>query len=198
MSVIYTIGYSAFEFDKFIEVLKHYGIRCVVDVRSVPFSRRYPCYNQNVLKNSLKAENIDYRDYSDEFGARQTDKAYFSNEGYLDFKKYTKSNKFNKGYEQICKEAKNGYIFVLMCAEADPIDCHRNIMLAREFFKRGFEVRNIMKNGRIESQQEIENRLLDRYFCGRNQISLFEDMNDKNYLVDCAYMLRNKEIGYKL
>lgn len=198
MSIIYTIGYSAFKIDGFIEVLKRYGIQCIIDVRSVPYSKNYACYNREVLKETLKIAGIRYRNYADEFGARQTDKCFFSKEGYLDFKKYTKSDKFNKGYEQICKGIEMGYTFALMCAEVDPIDCHRNIMIAREFSERGFEIKNIMKSGGTQSQTEIEKRLLNKYFGERNQVSLFGDMVEEAELINNAYNLKNKEIGYRL
>lgn len=198
MNILYTIGYSAFNYNEFIEIIKYYGIRCIIDVRSMPYSKNYPDYNKETLKNALKLEEIIYRNYAKEFGARQTERCFFDNEGCLDFQKYVKSETFNKGYEQICRGIKMGYTFALMCAEADPIECHRNIMIAREFFERGFEIRNIMKDGKIQSQIEIEKRLLDQYFIERNQISLFGNNNTDEELIKQAYDLKNKEIGYRL
>ena len=139
MSSIYTIGYTAFNINEFIEILKKYNISCVIDVRSSPVSQYYPDYNKDVLERVLKSSGIYYRNYIEEFGARQNDKSYYTKDGYLDFKKFAKSEAFKKGIRKITDSMVQGYTFVLMCAEKDPINCHRNIMVASEFFKIGYE-----------------------------------------------------------
>lgn len=197
MKNIYTIGYTAFKIDDFINILKKYNITCVIDVRSLPYSQYYPDYNKDVFEKVLKSNRILYRNYSAEFGARQTEKCYLSPKGYLDFNKYVKSDKFESGYKKVLTGVDLGYTFVLMCAETDPIDCHRSIMLGREFYKRGFEVKNILKTGDVLLQNEIEERLLDTYFGTRDQLSIFDDNKDEGQLIEEAYDLRNEEIGYK-
>lgn len=196
MNIIYTIGYTAFKIEQFISVLKKYNIKCVVDVRSLAYSQYYADYNKEVLNKVLKSNGILYRNYSDEFGARQIEQCYFSPKGYLDFNKYVKSEKFDSAYKKIVAGIELGYSFVLMCAETDPIDCHRSIMLGREFYKRGFEVRNILKSGEILLQDKLEEKLLDKYFNSRDQFSLFDDIKDEKQLIENAYNIRNEEIGY--
>ncbi|MGD9567063.1 MAG: DUF488 family protein [Sedimentibacter sp.] len=198
MRNIYTVGYTAFKIDEFISVLKKYNITCVVDVRSLAYSQHYPDYNKEVLNKVLESNGIVYRNYSAEFGARQTEKCYFSAKGYLDFNKYVKSDRFESGYQKVLTGIDRGYTYVLMCAETDPIDCHRSIMIGREFFKRGFVVKNILKSGEILLQEELEKRLLDKYFSSRDQFSIFDNNNkDDGQLIEDAYDLRNEEIGYK-
>ena len=194
---IYTIGYTAFKIDEFISVLKKYNITCVIDVRSLAYSQHYPDYNKEALSRVLKSNGIVYRNYSAEFGARQTEKCYLSPKGYLDFNKYVKSDRFESGYQKVLTGIDRGYTYVLMCAETDPIDCHRSIMIGREFYKRGFEVKNILKSGEILLQGELEEKLLDKYFSTRDQFSIFEDNKDDVQLIEEAYNLRNEEIGYK-
>lgn len=92
---------------------------------------------------------------------------------------------------------KKGYTFALMCAEVDPIDCHRNIMVAKEFYKRGFDIKNIIKDGRIQTQEDIERRLLDKFFSTRNQLSLFNTEKTEDVLISEAYKMKNEEIGYR-
>ena len=197
MKSIYTIGYTAFKIDDFISILKKYNITCVIDVRSLAYSQHYTDYNKEAFKQILDSNGIVYRNYSDEFGARQTEKCYLSPKGYLDFNKYVKSDRFESGYKKILTGIDKGYTFVLMCAETDPIDCHRSIMLGREFYKRGFEVKNILKSGDILLQDELEERLLDKYFSTRDQFSIFEVSKDDKQLIEEAYDLKNEEIGYK-
>jgi len=195
---IYTIGYSAFKIEKFIAILKQLKVTCVVDVRSIPYSQYFKTYDKEMLSKILSNKRIFYKSFSDEFGAKQTDRRYFASEGYLDFSKYVKSIKFETGYQHIITEINSGQSFCLMCAEADPIDCHRSIMIGRRFYSRGFEVIHVMNAGEIQTQQELEERLLDKYFKCRNQLSLFEDNYDKNKLIEESYELKNKEIGYRL
>ena len=122
MNTIYTIGYTAFSIDEFINILKKYNITCIIDVRSSPFSQFYQDYNKPVLKERLKKENIEYRNYVDEFGARQNEMTYYHSDGYLDFNKFLKSENFKLGVNKIEKGIKLGYSFCLMCAETDPIN----------------------------------------------------------------------------
>ena len=198
MNVLYTIGYTAFKLNDFINKLKIYNISCLVDVRSVAYSQHYPDYNKENLIKVLKIHGIVYRNYVAEFGARQTQQCYFNSAGYLDFEKFTQSDIFNEGYNKILLGIKKGYTFALMCAEADPIDCHRNIMVAKEFFKRGFDIKNIIKDGTIQTQEDIERRLLEIFFSTRNQLSLFNSEKTENELISEAYKMKNEEIGYRL
>ena len=52
INTIYTIGYTAFPINEFLDVIKHYGIHCVIDVRSSPFSNYYSDYNKDELENT--------------------------------------------------------------------------------------------------------------------------------------------------
>jgi uncharacterized protein (DUF488 family) len=197
MKEIYTIGYSCFKIDDFISVLKKYKINSLIDVRSNPNSKFYEDYNQSNLEKILKSHRIIYRNYKDEFGARQENQEYYK-KGYLDFKEYTKSNSFLDGVRKIEEGMNLNYIFAFMCAEKDPSFCHRNIMVARVFHELGYNIKNILADGSFESQESIEQRLVDQYFPNRNQMSLFSDDLSWEDMVSKSYEYRNSEIGYKL
>lgn len=196
-NTIYTIGYSDFKINDFLNVLKKYSIKCLIDVRSMPNSKYFGEYNKENLKEFLKENNILYRHYPREFGARQNDMKYYPN-GYLDFDLFTKSEAFIEGQEKVIKGMELGYIFALMCAEKDAMDCHRCIMVGRKFYQRGYDVRNIMSNGKYESQKEFEIRLVERYFPNRNQVSLLDPVYSNEEVINEAYMKRNEEIGCKI
>lgn len=196
MKEIFTIGYSCFEIGKFVEILKKYNINCVIDVRSNPNSKFYTDYNKDELMSVLKVNNIYYRNYAKEFGARQENPKYYT-DGYLDFGKFAKSESFISGIDKLIKSMEENYTFVLMCAEKDPATCHRNIMIAKEFHKLGYKVSNILNTGDIETQESIEKRLIDCYFPDRNQLSFFENQLSEDEMIEQAYTLRNKEIGFK-
>lgn len=195
---IYTIGYTAYPIRDFLSVLKNNRINCLIDVRSVPKSSYYVDYDSDNLKRVLKGANILYRNYKDEFGARQEDKSYYPN-GYLDFGIFTNSQKFLSGVDKIDKAISMGYTVCLMCAEKDPINCHRAIMISRKLDELGFEVTHLLALEEKCSQKDIDNRLLDKYYPNRGQLSIFQEDNlsDEEAVRRC-YIKQNKEIGFKL
>lgn len=196
MKKIYTIGYSSFDIDEFTSVLKKNNISCLIDVRSNPSSKYFPDFSKNNLENILISSGILYRHYKNEFGARQKNQRYYTS-GYLDFSKFVQSDKFLEGVKKIELGIERNYTFVLMCAEKDPSMCHRNIMIAREFYKKGYQVNNILADGTIETQDDIEKKLVKSYFPHRNQLSFFDIELSWDEMVSKAYDMRNREIGFR-
>ena len=198
VNTVYTIGYSGFSIEDFIATLKLYNVSVVVDVRSSPFSNYFPEYNKDSLEIILKTHGIHYRNYADSFGARQNDRKYYCREGYLDFDVFSKSEAFLKGFTKMCNSMEQNYIFALMCAEKDPICCHRTILVGRTFFERGYNVVHLLANGSTTTQKEINTRLLEKYYPDRDQMTLFDAPQDEKTLLREAYKKQNAEIGYRL
>ena len=200
MKEIFTIGHSAYSIELFISLLNRYQINCIADVRSVPYSQYTPQYNMNDLKGALKSHGIIYVYFGKELGARREERELYTPEGYLDFEKVSKNIVFQSAVERIQKGIDKGINIALMCTEKDPIDCHRSIMVARQFHENKYKVGNILTDGSLQSQDDIEQRLLDLYFPDRMQPTLFETgetITELDLIVN-AYRLRNKEIGYYL
>ena len=84
VNTVFTIGYSGFQLNDFVKILKDNGILLVIDVRSLPYSQHYADFNKENISKILKSSKIYYRNYASEFGARQAEKKYYPN-GYLDF-----------------------------------------------------------------------------------------------------------------
>ena len=197
MEEVFTIGYTAFpDIKDFIDVLKKYKINSIIDVRSEPVSEYYKLYNKNNISLTLNNNNILYANFRDEFGARQTDIKYFTN-GILDFEKFYTSEQFQSGFLRVKNGLNKGYRIAFMCAEKRPETCHRNIMIAKYFYKNGYEIKNILHDKTFINQREIEKILLDKYFPNRFQLSLFENLNEEG-MINEAYKKANKEIGFKL
>ena len=196
MASVFTIGYAAFNIDDFIEILKSHKISHLIDVRSNPVSEYYQDYNSFNLEPELKQHNIIYENLALEFGARQENKEFFSEGGFVDFEKFTQSDQFKKGLAKIKKGLELGYNFVLMCAEKDPINCHRSIMIGYAMQKNGIEVLHIMHDGQLQPQGEIDKILLELYFSDRNQLNLFIKSSDEQELIEQAYKKQNAKIGY--
>lgn len=197
MENIYTIGHSTNPIEYFIRILHMHKINCIIDVRSTPFSKYAHQYNREELKSTLNKCGIYYIYMGDELGARRKEKNLYSNEGFVDFDEVRKNAVFQKGIKRITEGIKKGYNIALMCTEKDPIACHRCILLGREFHEKGYNVCNITQGGKIQTQIMIEERLLELYFKDRNQITLFSTVeNNEKQLINDAYKLKNKEIGY--
>lgn len=199
MKEIYTIGHSNHSIEHFMNLLKLHKINCVVDVRSVPFSNYTTQFNADHLKEVLKDNGLYYIFMGKELGARWEDKNLYTEEGYLDFEKVRKTDVFNNAIKRIEIGVAKGYNIALMCSEKDPIDCHRAILIAPKFYYNGYDIKNILENGDIQTQEYIEKRLIDMYFPNRDQLTIFELLNepkDERQLIAEAYKLRNKDIGY--
>lgn len=193
---LYTIGHSTLPEGRFIELLKHFRIAYLLDVRSTPFSRYVPQYNKDRIENTLYGSGIQYAHMGKFFGARQENKAFYNAEGYLDFERFRESAQFKAGLNNV-KKGLTKYNIALMCTEKNPIDCHRAIMVTRGFALDGIQAKHILHDLTSITQEEINHQLLNRYFPNRDQISMFrEEEKTQEDLLVLAYRKRNKEIGY--
>lgn len=197
---LFTIGHSNHTSDEFLDLLKKHDVGWVIDVRSMPFSRYVPQFNRDQLKTFLAENGIKYFHMGKHFGARRTESNLYSKEGYVDFEKVRASEIFRLGLESIIRGLNEGNRITLMCAEKCPVDCHRGIMVARGFELNGVSVQHILSDGSIETQEELDSELLYRFFPERDQISMDELLGESRSdeeLLEEAYRLRNKEVGYR-
>ncbi|MCI6190044.1 MAG: DUF488 domain-containing protein [Clostridium sp.] len=201
MGNLFTIGHSQHTVNYFVALLKKYNINYVLDVRSTPYSKYAEQFNRENISSFLNKVNINYSFMGKYFGARPLEKSLYAAEGYLDFEKVAQSERFNKAMENVILGLEGGNKIALMCTEKDPIDCHRAIMVSRAFNKKkGIEVEHILPNGDIQTQKELDNRLVNKYFANRGQLSLFnyEDTMSEEEYISQAYHKRNEEIGYRI
>lgn len=193
---IYTVGHSTHQIDYFVELLREYGVNCLVDVRSVAASSYNPQYNEEPFKNYLKKNKISYLHFAEEFGARQTDPDLLDKDGKLDFDKVRKGRLFKSGLDRIWKGIEKGYVIAIMCSESEPLDCHRFSMVSVGLVKDGFDVKHILKDKTIKTNAELEDALIKKYEKKLPQKDLFNpDISNDEQLKE-AYRLKNKEIGY--
>lgn len=197
---IFAIGHSNYPYDKLIEMIKKYGIDCVVDIRETPYSKYNTQYNREVLRENLKSRGFTYVYMGHEFGAKRQTKESYNDEGYADFEKVIKEELFLKGIERITKDLQMGYKIVLLGAMQEPIRCHRSIMLGKYLNEKGFDVKYIMHEGNIVNQDYIEEDLLNKYFSDRNQLSIDSLLGidkSREEMIEEGYKLANKEIGHR-
>lgn len=201
-NVIYTIGHSRISLEEFLDLLKKYRINCIVDVRSTPYSQFASQFNKENLKFFLKNKNMKYLYMGKEFGARREEKTLYDEKGDLDFVKTAESKLFSEGVDRVAKGIEKGYEIAFMCAEKEPMDCHRAIMVGRKFSELGYDIIHILHDSTNISQKELEQRLLNKYFPNRDQVSIFTLLDkvseDEGALICKAYKCRNSEIAYNV
>ncbi len=194
--LIYTVGHSTHQINYFLELLKTYSVNCLIDVRSVAASSYNPQYNKEPLSNYLKNNNVTYLHFAEEFGARYTDPDLLDEEGKVDFEKVRKSYNFKNGVERLWFGVDKGDTVALMCSEGEPFDCHRFSMISIALEKDGFEVKHILKDKSLKSNEELEEQLLKKYAKKLPLPELFQQNVTKEDQLRAAYRLRNKDIAF--
>jgi uncharacterized protein (DUF488 family) len=186
---IYTIGHSTHSIERFAALLRSVGIAVVSDVRSQPYSRTNPQFNREQLKEFLRAQGIKYVFLGKELGARSDDRSCYRN-GQVQYALLAKTDLFKHGMERVKKGARS-YRVALMCAEKDPLDCHRAILVARHLADEGMSVKHILANGHIEDHEQATERLIERFRVQSND--MFQSHQE---IIDEAYARRGNEIAY--
>lgn len=194
--IIYTIGHSTHAPEHFLELLKAYGVNCIIDVRSVAASAYNPQYNKEPLSNFLKNNKVKYLHFAEEFGARHADPDLLDDEGKVDFEKVRKSWNFKNGVEKLEQEIDKGETIALMCSESEPFDCHRFSMISIALEKDGFEVKHILKDKTLKSNEQLESELLKKYAKKIPMPDIFAPNITLDDQLNAAYRLRNKEIAF--
>lgn len=187
--VLYTIGHSTHTAEKVIELLRQHGVTAVADVRSQPYSRMNPQFNREAFSSRLKDAGIAYVFLGRELGARSEDRSCYEN-GKVQYDRLARTPLFSAGLERILRGMKTQTI-ALMCAEKDPITCHRAILVCRYLVARGLQVAHILEDGSLESHDDAVSRLLREL--GLLECDLFRSREE---VLDDAYTRRAHEIAY--
>lgn len=132
MATLYTIGHSNHSLEEFLEILKAYQIKILVDVRTVPKSRYVPWFNQTALKKSLAKEKIIYKHMAALGGLRKTNPNSINqgwhNSSFRGFADYMQTPEFFSALKQLNELIKGHQHVAIMCAEAVPWRCHRSLI----------------------------------------------------------------------
>lgn len=192
---IYTIGHSNLSLEDFISLLKQHQIKAIADVRSHPYSRYLPHFNQKPLQQQLAQHNINYIFLGKELGARPTNPDCYVN-GKAVYEKIAATTDFKQGIQQLLTLA-NATTTSLMCSEKDPINCHRTILVCQQLTSLDCQIFHILNNGNLENHQDLETRLLKQTNLVQNplQLSLFDHLNQE--LIKQAYQSQGEKIAYQ-
>ena len=148
-AVIYTVGHSNHPVDRFIKLIETAGIRLIVDVRSVPYSRFVPQFNKAAVEKALAATGIGYCYMGHLLGGRAADGGKGSP---LTWKEAAAGRPFREGIEQLV-ELSGSRRTAVMCAEKDPNRCHRKHLIAAALVTMGVTVIHLLEDGTSVSEQ---------------------------------------------
>jgi uncharacterized protein (DUF488 family) len=187
---VFTIGHSNLEFARFVALLKQHGIQAVADVRSSPYSQFNPQFNRETLQRALREQGISYVFLGEELGARRSEPECYVN-GRADYALIAGTPAFIRGVDRITQGAAKMRV-AMMCAEKDPLDCHRCILVSPRLRERGIEVRHILSDGTLESHEQAETRLAQLFDLPERE--LFRSSGE---IVAEAYRLQGEKIAYQ-
>ena len=144
--MILTVGHSTHPIEAFLELLAAHGVEQLMDVRTIPKSRRNPQYNSDALAEALKAAHIRYRHMPGLGGLRHPRKdsinSAWQNDSFRGYADYMQTPAFEASLNELI-DASQQHRTVIMCAEAVPWRCHRSL-IADALLARGIEVADIM------------------------------------------------------
>lgn len=187
MSTVWTLGHSDHPLARLIELLQTQAISAVADVRSQPFSRRHPQFCRAELSAALKTAGMAYVHLGAALGARCPDPACWR-DGRVCFELVAASEPFRAGLERVIRGAAKHRV-ALLCAERDPLDCHRFLLVSRRLAERGVVLQHILADGSVLSQHDAESRLIAA--AGLGEADLLHSRAD---LLEAAYAAREARI----
>jgi uncharacterized protein (DUF488 family) len=189
-NAVYTIGHSTNTIERFIDLLRQYAITAVCDVRSKPYSRMNPQFNREPLTKALASVDIKYVFLGEELGARSEDKSCYRN-GQVQYVLLAQTDLFRKGIERVKRGALT-YRVALMCAEKEPLDCHRTILVARRLREEGMPVKHILSDGRLEDHEQALKRLVTML-----KIPSVDMFRPETAVIEDAYARQGDKIAYR-
>ena len=162
---LFTIGHSNLEMDEFLAALRLHAVTVLADVRSAPRSSRFPQFSRENLEPAVREAGVSYQFLGEELGGRPADAKLYNAAGLVDYRARRRCRDFQWGIERVIEVAEREPL-ALLCAEEDPLTCHRFLMIAPELVLRGVFPRHIRRAGSLETQEEAEDRLLSTHQMG--------------------------------
>jgi uncharacterized protein (DUF488 family) len=187
---VFTIGNSTHTQAHFIALLRQHGITALCDVRSSPYSRMNPQVNREELERALTAQGIVYRFLGKELGARSDDPTCYER-GRVRYTRLAQTQLFKRGLGQLVDGMKENLRIALMCAEKEPLECHRTILVARHLAALGVHIGHIHANGELESHDAALSRLMRNL--NLPEVDLFHSREE---FLDEAYRRQEERIAY--
>jgi uncharacterized protein (DUF488 family) len=186
---VLTIGHSNHPIQMLIELLARHGVDTVVDVRSHPVSRFNPQFGRERLRTSLADASVGYLFLGRELGARASDPWVYVDDR-VDYDRLAQMPAFQSGLSEVVVRSAAEKL-ALLCAEKDPLDCHRAILICPHLQARGVSTAHILADGSLENHADFGARLLAATRADDRDL-----LDDRTALIGAAYRQRGREIAY--
>ena len=157
-ATVLTIGHSNHPIEAFVALLREHGVTACADVRSAPYSRRHPDFNREPLQEALKRHGIAYVFLGRELGGRPSDPACYE-QGQVRYRRVAGTKLFEASLERVIRGAEANRL-ALVCAEREPLACHRTLLVSRALEARGMAIAHIHADGHLETHADAMTRLL--------------------------------------
>ena len=194
---LYTVGHSSSDWSDFVNALRKWDVTLLLDIRSRPRSLRFPHFSQPEFEQSLREASLAYLFLGEELGGRPEDPKAYRPDGVVDYRERRKSFGFQAGIERVLSELKHQDL-ALLCAEEDPLECHRFLMVCPELVTCAVQPQHIRKGGRLERQSEAEDRLLAAHHFGDvASDSLFAASADRAAALEEAYIAQAERCAFR-
>lgn len=188
-SRLFTIGHSTHAIGQFLDLLRMNSISAIADVRSRPYSRVNPQFNRESMQTALDAAGIAYRFLGRELGARSDDRSCYVN-GKVQYDRLAQTPLFLRGLTRLINGVREHRI-ALMCAEKDPITCHRMVLVCHALRAEPLEIFHVCADGSLEPNADAERRMIAAV---RLPVSdLFTSVEET---VEEAYRLQGQRIAW--
>ncbi|MBW6486423.1 MAG: DUF488 domain-containing protein [Syntrophobacterales bacterium] len=191
MPEIFTIGHSVHSLERFLELLKMHDITAVCDVRSSPWSRYTPHFNRESLKDELAKQRISYIYLGLELGPRSDDPTCYE-KGKVQYKRLADREIFQRGLARL-RNGMTAYRIALLCAEKEPLTCHRMLLVCRYLRADDLVIRHILEDGAIEDNRDSEERLMKLL-----KIDPVNLISTRAEQIERAYDIQSGKIAYTL
>lgn len=186
---VFTIGHSTHAWKHFVALLRGADVTAVADVRTSPYSRHSPQFSRDSLRHALRRDGISYVFLGKELGGHPSGQRFYC-DGVPDYERMAQAPEFSAGLDRLIDGAQK-YRVALVCAERDPLDCHRCLLVGRALAQRGVRVNHILDDGNIISHGAIEDVLLQ--LSGRDAADLFALPSER---LAAAYRERARKVAF--
>jgi uncharacterized protein (DUF488 family) len=168
-TTIFSIGHGNKKIEDFIDELKSFKIEFLLDIRSKPFSKWNPQYNQNELKFKIEENGIKYVFVGDVLGGLPEDRSCYDYNGKVVYDLIKEKLFFKEGLERLIKANEKKIKIAIMCSESKPEECHRSKLIGQELLKQKISLKHIVSDKVIKSQEIVMSELTK----GKGTIDLF-------------------------
>lgn len=173
-TTIYSIGHGNKNIEHFIAELKSFDIEYLLDIRSKPYSKWNPQFNQAALELELKNNGITYVFVGDTLGGLPEDRSCYDFNGKVVYDLIKEKDFFKQGLKRLTTANEKRIHLAIMCSESKPEECHRSKLIGQELLNKEISLKHIISNKRVKSQETVMNELTK----GKGTVDLFGNETD--------------------